>query len=72
MTDIRKIKERRKARWEIVLNPGVTFLILLFLIGLFVVWIGIYERIYHPGEGVVTNYVSNLIASLNAWLESIR
>ena len=71
MTDIRKIKDRRKARWEIVLNPGVTFLILLFLIGLFVVWIGIYERMYLPGEGVVTNYMSNLIASLNAWLESI-
>jgi len=71
MTDIRKIKERRKARWEIVLNPGVTFLVLLFLIGLFVVWIGIYERMYLPGEGVVTNYVSNLITSFNAWLESI-
>lgn len=70
MTNIHKVKDRRKAQWEIILNPGVTFIVFLFLMGIFLVWIGIYERIYHPNDGVVTNFISSSIISFKEWIKS--
>ena len=72
MTDIHKVKDRRKVRWEIDLHPGVTFLVLLFLVGLLLVWLGLYERHYIQGEGFISYYVSSFVSYLSAWVGSIK
>jgi len=73
MTGLKKaIKDRRKARWEIELNPVITFCVLLFIVGVFLVWVGLFEHRVNPGEGVVTEQVNGALAELKRWIQSLR
>jgi len=73
MSNLKKmIKDRRKVRWEIELNPIVTFCALLFIVGMLLVYVGLFEHRVNPGEGVVTEHVNGAFTGLKRWIDSIK
>ncbi|MBU1022932.1 hypothetical protein KKB99_01495 [bacterium] len=63
--------DRRKARWELVLSPFVTTLVVAFCLGVLLVWIGMFENRVNPGDGVVMTFVSDLYKQIASYVSSL-
>jgi hypothetical protein len=67
--DKRENKERRKATWEIRLNPVVTFLIVVFCFGILLVWIGLFEHRVNPFDGVLSTHISRFFNTVKDYID---
>ena len=63
--------DRRKAKWELILNPSVTMMVLAFCLGVLIIWIGMFENTVNPGDGVITVFVSNLYNQIATYVSSL-
>lgn len=71
MSKIDKEHDRRKAQWELILNPKVTMLVLAFCLGVLLIWIGMFENKVNPGDGVVSTYASDLYKQIANYVSSL-
>lgn len=65
-------ENRRKARWELTLNPSVTMLVVAFCIGVLLVWIGLFEHTVNPGDGSVTTVAGDVYTRIVSFVDSVR
>lgn len=63
---------RRKARWELTLNPNVTMLVVAFCIGVLLIWIGLFEHTVNPGDGTVSSVAGDVCGRIVGFVDSVR
>jgi hypothetical protein len=63
--------DRRKAKWELTLNPLVTAGVLLFCVGILAIWIGLFERRFSPENRFVTSTITGMADWISSWIRSI-
>ena len=69
--DAIRMRGRRKAKWDIHLNPLVTLMVLAFCVGVLLVWIGLFEHEVNPGDGVLSARISEAVHDIRDYISSI-